>query len=209
MKKKVNTFGICLGIGAVVLIIILSCVFYIIHNIKKKDGDVVRYLRNLKSYSCNMNIKIKNDKQNINYTCKQTYLLGSGYKLELNKKRIMFYKENKIYTKDMENKKSYIIPKDFDEVYKLTLIGEYIDLIYTNDNTKYSLQNIDGTEYAIIKIIIPNQNRNTKYALMYVNTEDNAPYKISIYDTMGNEKIQISYTDFDTNAKLDPKTFEF
>ena len=46
----------------------------------------------MESYTTNMNMDIKNDKQTINYKAKQTYLRGGGYNLELNKIEYLFIK---------------------------------------------------------------------------------------------------------------------
>ncbi|WP_234123058.1 germination lipoprotein GerS-related protein [Clostridium hydrogenum] len=207
MNKKISFVKISLGICAVLVIVSILFVYHIFNIIKYKDKNVVTYLKNLKSYSCNTDITIKNDKQDVNYKCSQVYALGSGYRMELNKGRTMIFKENKIYVKDKENKATYVTPDSFDEVFKLSFIGEYIGMLYTNENTKYSLIKTNGVEYAIIKITIPNQNRNIKYAEMYVDTKNNVPYKVSIYDDKDKERIQIMYKEFKPNISVDKGAF--
>lgn len=45
----------------------------------------IDYLKSLDSYSCDINMKIENDKQTINYTGKQFYDKKYGYRFELDK----------------------------------------------------------------------------------------------------------------------------
>ena len=53
------------------------------------EKDTITYLKNLKSYSTDMNMEVKNDKQKLNYSGRQIYSLGLGYRLELNNERVL------------------------------------------------------------------------------------------------------------------------
>lgn len=192
------------------LLLLLSSVLFTSCDKKPKDtNDITTYLKNMDSYTTNMNMDIKNDKQTINYKAKQTYLKGGGYKLELNKNRVFIYKpDDKIYVNDKNNGKSYVQSKSFDEVYKLSFIGEYIGLLYTNENIKYVTKNVNNIEYTVINLFIPGNNKNINNALLYVNNKTMLPEKMVIYDTSGKEKINITYTNFLANVKIEPTEFK-
>lgn len=74
-------------VTAVFLILVLAIfmIYYFIN--REHEKDIVEYLKDLKSYSCSINIEVKNGKQHIEYNGKQMYRLGSGYRLELNDKK--------------------------------------------------------------------------------------------------------------------------
>lgn len=192
------------------LLLLLSSVLFTSCDKKPKDtNDITTYLKNMDSYTTNMNMDIKNDKQTINYKAKQTYLKGGGYKLELNKNRVFIYKaDDKIYVNDKNNGRSYVQSKSFDEVYKLSFIGEYIGLLYTNENIKYVTKNVNNIEYTVINLFIPGNNKNINNALLYVNNKSMLPEKMVIYDTSGKEKINITYTNFLANVKIEPTEFK-
>ena len=192
------------------LLVLLSSVLFTACNKTPKDtNDITTYLKNMDSYTTNMDMDIKNDKQTINYEAKQTYLKGGGYKLELNKNRVFIYKaDDKIYVNDKNNGRSYVQSKNFDEVYKLSFIGEYIGLLYTNEEIKYVTKNINNIEYTVIKLFIPGNNKNINNGLLYVNNKSMLPEKMVIYDTFGKEKINITYTNFLANVKIDPTEFK-
>ena len=62
--------------------------------------ETIDYLKNMDSYSCDINMKIENDKQTVSYTGKQFYDKRYGYRFELDKSRVLIYKDNKIFVKD-------------------------------------------------------------------------------------------------------------
>jgi len=162
----------------------------------------------MESYTTEMNMELKNDKQTINYKARQSYLRGGGYKLELNNNRVFIYKaDNNIYISDKNNGTKYVQSKDFDEVLKLCFIGEYIGLLYTNEKIKYSMETINDIEYTVINLFIPGSNKNINNAMLYVNSKSMIPEKLLIYDIKGKEKIKITYTDFHPNVKIEPLEF--
>jgi len=144
----------------------------------RDTNDITTYLKNMDSYTTEMNMDVKNDKQTINYKAKQSYLRGGGYKLELNKNRVFIYKnDNKIYVSDKNSGTKYVQSKDFDEVFKLSFIGEYIGLLYTNEEIKYVTKTINNIEYTVIELLIPGNNKNINKALLYVNNKSMLPTK--------------------------------
>ncbi|MFL0249073.1 germination lipoprotein GerS-related protein [Clostridium neuense] len=208
MKEKAKLFKIFLCGCIIIIIAAIAGTYYLLRAINSRDKNVVDHLKELKSYSCDMKFIVKNDKQNLEYNCRQYYLYGKGYRLEINKERNLIYKENAVYVFDKENNKAYAKADKQDDIYKFSFIGEYIGMLYTNQNINYSIRKINGVEYALIKIEIPNQNRNTKYAVMYVNGKNNVPYKVIICDEDNKEKMEIEYSNFIPNDNLDDKLFE-
>jgi len=198
MKKKLLlTLSLLLFFS---FILLTSC------NKKPKNiNDILTFLKNMESYTTEMNMDIKNDKQTINYVAKQTYMRGGGYKLELNNNRVFIYKtDDNIYVSDKNNGRAYVQSKDFDEVFKLSFIGEYIGLLYTNEEMKYTMENINDIEYTVVNLFIPGNNKNINNALLYVNNKNMLPEKLVIYDIKGKEKINITYSKFLPNVKIEP-----
>lgn len=191
------------------LLLTLSFMLLTSCNKKPKDtNDITTFLKNMESYTTEMNMDIKNDKQVINYKVRQSYLRGGGYKLELNNNRVFIFKtDDKIYVSDKNSGIKYVQSKDFDEVFKLSFIGEYIGLLYTNEEIKYDVKKVNDIEYTVIDLFIPGNNKNINNALLYVNTKSMIPEKVVIYDSKGKEKIVITYTKFIPNVKIEPSEF--
>lgn len=200
MKKKLLILFL---MSLTLFVLLLGCN----KNVKNTE-KAIDYLKNLNSYSCEMNMKIQNDKQVINYSGKQFYDEKYGYRFELDKNRILIYKDNKIFVKDLQNGLSYDTDKDFDSVFKLCFIGEYIRLIYTNEKIENSFKNINNEEYQIIHLDIPGNNKNISKSDLYVNVRDDIPKYLIIYDNKGREKINIEYSNFKSNPELQKELFD-
>jgi outer membrane lipoprotein-sorting protein len=121
---------------------------------------------------------------------------------------VFIYKtDDNIYISDKNNGTKYVQSKDFDEVLKLCFIGEYIGLLYTNEEIKYEMKKVKDIEYSIINLFIPGNNKNINNALLYVNSKSMIPERLVIYDIKGNEKINITYTNFLPNVKIESSEF--
>ncbi|NFF61183.1 hypothetical protein FDB08_05390 [Clostridium botulinum] len=203
MRKKI----MLLALG---IFIILGGIF-ILGNKSNKEinpNDAIDYLKNLNSYSCDVSVHIKNSKQEIEKNCKQFYNKKFGHRLDIGDKRILLYKENDITVRDLNNNKQYKIDKNFDDVYKLSFIEEYIGLLYTNQDIESSFKTIKDREYQLINLTIPGNNRNINKAILYVNLENNNPEKIAIYDIKGKEMLSFLYKNFIPNAEIAEEVFK-
>lgn len=200
MKRKLLILSI---MSFIFLILLSGC------NKNTKDTEkAIDYLKDLDSYSCDINMKIQNDKQVINYSGKNFYDKKYGYRFELDKNRVLIYKEDKIFVKDLQNGLAYDTDKDFDSVFKLCFIGEYIGLIYTNEKIENSFKNVNGEEYQIIHLDIPGNNKNISRADLYVNLRDNFPKYLIVYDNKNKEKINVEYSNFKFNPELQKELFD-
>jgi outer membrane lipoprotein-sorting protein len=173
----------------------------------KNPEDTINYLKDLDSYSCNVNIEIQNDKQKLNYMGKQFYDETYGDRFELGKDRIFIYKKDKIYVKDLKNGSTYNTDEDFDGLFKLCFIDKYIYLIYTNEKVDNSFKNVYNKEYQIITLDIPGNNKNICKAQLYIDTTNNNPKYLIIYDSFGKKRVRVEYNNFKQNVKLDKSLF--
>jgi outer membrane lipoprotein-sorting protein len=191
------------------IIICISLLFLSGCGKDKRDPNVVTtYLKNLDSYTSDVKMNIKNDKQEIIHNIKQFYSKDKGYALILNSSRVMIYKDNKIYVKDLKNNSVYSQNEEFDVFYKFSFVNEYVKMLYTNEEIKYSYEQIDGEENQLMHFIIPGTNRNFNKAVLYVNIKNNLPEKVIIYDNNGEESVEITYDNFRTDEQYDESIFD-
>ncbi len=176
--------------------------------INRKPPEMTSYLKALNSYSVDMDIKVINQRQNLEYSGRQMFLIGLGYKLELNNDKVMIYRDDKIYVTDLYNKQKYVTDENFDDVLRLSFLGEFIGLFYTNQNIEKKYVQINDMNYELIKTSLNCPNRNLSYGILYINISDKKPEKLSIYDYKGNEKLLITYKNFEANAKLSKTLFD-
>ncbi|MDW8800096.1 germination lipoprotein GerS-related protein [Clostridium sp. A1-XYC3] len=198
--------------GTLIILSLMSFAFLILSlgcNRNNRDTEkAIDYLKNLDSYTCDITMKIQNDKQVINYGGKQFYDKKYGYRFELEKSRILIYKDNKIFIKDLQNGLNYNTDRDFDSLFKLSFIGEYIGMIYTNETLKNSFKKINNEEYQVIHLDIPGNNKNISKSELYIDLKDNSPKYLRILDSKDREKVNIEYSNFKANTELQQELFD-
>ncbi|MFR1709005.1 MAG: germination lipoprotein GerS-related protein [Clostridium sp.] len=200
MKKKL--IYTLVSVIAIALIVIASLLM------KGKTEALDEYnaidtLKEIRAYKSNITIEVINDRESNKYEGVQTYKRGIGYKLDLNDNRSFTFKGDEILVKDRESTREYTLNKEFDEVFKYGFIGEYIGLIYTNEELEFSTETINNQEYFIIKTLMPGSNNNIYSGSLYYDIENCVPKKIIIYDNNRRERIIYTYENFNWTDKVD------
>lgn len=175
---------------------------------KSSSEDIIYALKNMDSYTCDVNIDSKNDRQVVSNSGKQYYDKNVGYKFDLGSDRTFTYKNNSIYVNDIKNGSKYTTDMDFDSVYKLTFINEYIGLLYTDEQIKTSIKTKDNVQYVAINLLIPTGNRNMNTAELLVEMNTNLPKYLTIYDEKGNEKLNVTYLNFKPDVQISSEIFK-
>lgn len=174
---------------------------------RNSNEDSLEVIKNLNSYSCECVINFKNGKSPIEYTTIQRYKKKMGSIIELDKDRIFLYKNDKIYVKDLKSKSKYKLENDFDEVFKLSILGEYIGLMYTNQDVTVNVKTINGIEYDVVSLSIPGVNRNIRKGELYIDKNGKYPEELKIFDERGKERITIQYKNFEGNVDIEDELF--
>lgn len=172
------------------------------------NEDTLDLLKSMDSCSSDFELSIINDKGSIDYSGKQYYDRRYGCRLELGKDRVYIYKNNNIYVNDLKSSSKYVLDKDFDELFRLGFISEYISLLYTNEDIKYETKTIDGISYEIVKLTIPGTNPSLNRAELYVEVHSGIPDKVLIYDKENKQKVTIKYKNFNAEVKLNEDIFK-
>lgn len=175
---------------------------------KSSSEDIIYALKNMDSYTCDVNIDSKNDRQVVSNSGKQYYDKNVGYKFDLGSDRTFTYKNNSIYVNDIKNGSKYTTDMDFDSVYKLTFINEYIGLLYTDEQIKTSIKTKDNVQYVAINLLIPTGNRNMNTEELLVEMNTNLPKYLTIYDEKGNEKLNVTYSNFKPDVQISSEIFK-
>lgn len=198
-KKLLILFALVLG---------LSVLFSGCRKIEKNPNEVMDFLKSLNSYSTSYTMEIMNNKQTITYEGKQFFDKKLGYRLEVGEDRVSIYKDDSIYVHDIKNNLNYILNKDFDDIYKISFIKEYIKLLYTDEDIKYEFKNIQGKKFQLIHLTIPGGSREMSRSVMYVDMKTNLPEMVLVYDEKGSERRKITYKNFEVNPILEEKLFK-
>lgn len=174
-----------------------------------EEMRILELLNGIKTYRSSITIEVKNQRNNIKYEGTQVYKKNLGYKLVLNDSRTFIFKGDDIAVKDEESTRAYTLDKSFDEVFKYGFVGEFISLVYTNEELKFEKETIDGKEYYVITTLIPGSNNNIFKGKMYYSIEDYAPKKILILDINNEERVIFTYKNFNWTDKVEDVELDF
>lgn len=199
LKKKLSL---------ILFLIVISIAFDSCTMISKKHFDAVSYLGDIKSYTSDMVINVKNKRQVIEYNVKSFYSVSDGYRVEIGKDRVYIYNRDKVYVSDIENGAFYVMNKDEDNVFKYSFIQEFLNIVYTDEKVDTSYVKENNKSYQVISVILPGSNRNMYKETLYFLVDDKRPEKAIVYNTKDEETIEISYKNFKANAKVDKKLFK-
>ncbi|WP_291581813.1 germination lipoprotein GerS-related protein [Clostridium sp. UBA6640] len=197
-----------LAIGS---LIVLTIVFFIIRGLKSpvtEEVQITEYLKNIKAYKSDVIIEMNNSKQNLTYNGKQAYMKNSRYILELEDERVFDFNSDQLVVKDKHNNREYALSSDFDEVLKYCFIGEFIGLLYTNEEINYSIDQVDDTQCLAIDLLLPGINKNIHRGVMYINLNNGLPKEFRILDIKGKEKVKCTYENFIELEKIEDYEFE-
>lgn len=194
--------------------IVIALIFGILFiKVKSKDvseeNRIIEYLGEIKAYTCEVSIKVINDKETNVYEGTQKYIKDFGFKLDLNDERTFIFKGDSIEVKDNNSERQYTLEKDFDEVFKYGFVGAYIGLVYTNEELKFQKEVINDKEYFVITTLIPGSNNNLYEGSMYYDIAEHEPSKIIIYDNKHNERVVYSYKNFEWTDKESDMNIDF
>jgi len=174
---------------------------------EKQPEDVITYLKELGTYSCDFDITVKNDKQELKYNGKQFYDQNIGYRVELGSDRTMIFKDKKIYVSDLKNGSRYVTEEEFDSLLGVTFVGKYIGLIYIDEELRTYYKTINNKKYQLIEVTIPGGIREMNKGVMYVDTEDYLPDHLIVYDVNNKEKLVVYYRNFIPNEEIKKELF--
>ncbi|MEG2289122.1 MAG: germination lipoprotein GerS-related protein [Clostridium sp.] len=160
------------------------------------EYNVIERLNEIKAYQSNITIEVINSKETNKYQGVQIYKKDIGYRLDLNDGRSFTFKGDEIQVKDNESTRAYTLDKEFDDVFKYGFIGEYIGLIYTNEELRFETEIINNQKCFIITTLIPGSNNNIYEGSLYYDVDSYVPNKIIIYDNNKRERIIFTYENF-------------
>jgi len=192
---------------ASVIILMFSVVCSGCKRKEKEPENVIDYLKEIGTYSCDFDITLKNDKQELKYSGKQFYDCNMGYRVELGSDRVMLFKDKKIYVSDLKNSSKYVTEEEFDSLFRVTFVGKYIGLIYIDEELKTYYKTVNGKKYQLIEVTIPGGIREMNKGVMYVDTVDYLPDHLVIYDIEGKEKLTVYYRNFIPNEEMKKELF--
>ena len=207
-EKNNKKLKLMLIIGLISIIIIMIVV------IKNKNGttkiskignnsssqEIVDYILNIESYSSEVDVEIKSNKNSNKYKLKQNYIKDEkniqevvepqniqGVKIINEKNNLKIENTNLSLTKIIENYQD-IANNQLD-------LSTFITDYKNNNNSKFT----EKENKIIMETTSQNENQYRKYETLYISKENGKPEKMEIKDTNQNVIIYIIYNEININ----------
>lgn len=170
-------------------------------------------LMELNSYTCNVTMRIANNKSTMEYKLKHYYKKPDKYKIEVLEPKelegqITVYngKQAFIYHPKINQ---FLATENFTgSVQHNAFIGSFLHYLNSLEKLKVRNQNIDKKDYFVLEFDISGRNQYMCLQKIWIDTVAGVPVKSEIYDKDGNVTAELLYSDFVLNVKLQDKDFE-
>lgn len=198
MKKKI-LFSLILG-G--LLIIIISGFVYI-----KKSNTPEGILEKVQNYSdikAKVRIVLNGNEGDFDQQCEMYYSNDFGKKLEIGQDSYIIEENGELNLIDNKTSNKFKLPKYKDNIYNLTFPKEML----SNSINKMEAVKIEGKNYIVVDIDLPENNYNMKKATLCIDSAKKVPIEAIIKDENGERKGNIVYSEFQTDEKVEKEKFE-
>ncbi len=197
-----------------IIIIFLGCIFLFgCSSTVGKEEKIIKKLKDINSYTCNVTVKAKNNKSVMEYELKHYYKKNTGFRVEVIKPKelkgqILIYTANKFLSYNPASDNTLSVD-DSNEIFGYhMLLGTFLQ--YYNE---YNIEETKSESYKDFKcytyrLTLANSNTYMNQVKCYVNKENGLPVKMDILDKDGNKTTEVEYTDFVWNPKIDTEIFE-
>lgn len=184
-------------------ITLISVIVFFRHNYVPTKEEVIENVKNIDSYSCNVEYVIKNSKNIYDEKVNLIYDKKLGIRIEFDNDRVKIYKDGYISVTD--NGDEYELEKNTDIVYPLASISNI--LANNVENVQEGKEEWGDTIYIKIRVNLPFQNKHLSYAYIFIDKEEKIPVLTQIFDINDEERLNIIYKDFIKLKEVDKSLF--
>lgn len=175
---------------------------------KVTPEEILDEIKKVNAYTVEVTYVIKNARGEIKEQSIQFYDKTIGTRVDFGQDRILIYKDNKIFIKDLKSNNTYEVDNNFDQFYKLAFLNEVGKYILNDEEFKYHYSDIEGKRFLILEFSTLSSNENLYKEVFIIDIEKKSPREMIIYDKRGNERGRITYNNYKKADKLDKKLFE-
>lgn len=200
----------------IICILIIICVVFTgcgVIKQKKSLEEVNKRLLKLKTYTCDVTMRVTNNKSTMEYKMKHFYKSPDKYRIEVLapeelQGQVTIYNGHISYIYH-PGINQHLITEDFsDSVEYNSFAGSFMEHIGKADNIKISYEKYDEDECVVIEFEMPGPNRYMHIEKLWIDGSEIVPLKAEIYGSDGKTYIEIYYDSFVFNPKLEDGIFE-
>lgn len=197
------------------MLVVVCVIFTGCKGLRPKRGydEVSRKLIALKDYTCDVKMRVTNNRSTMEYQLKQYYKSPDKYKTEVlapkeleGQVTIFNGSSSYIYHPRIDQ---YLVTEDFSgSVEYNSFIGSFINHIKKSEGIKVSSEKEGEKELFTLEFGIPEPNKYMSIEKLWLDPEAIVPVKAEIYGNDGKTNVEIYYYNFVCNPGLKDGDFE-
>lgn len=204
MYRKV----ICLLI--IVCVVLNGCSGF--SSVKSFDGAIEK-LQKLKSYTCDVEMSVTNNKSTMEYKLKHSYMSPDKYRIEVVepkgfKGQVTIHNNEGTYIYH-PSINEYLAAENFSESHEhQAFIGSFISYMKDKEKLKVDKEEAQDKFYYVIEFEVPKPNDYMNREKIWIDAGSIMPEKAEIYDKNGKITVSVRYANFVCNPELNERDFE-
>ena len=200
----------------VISVLIIICVVFTgcaVLKPKRNFEEVSKRLLKLETYTCDVTMKVANNKSVMEYKLKHYYKSPDKYRVEVLEPKelegqVSIYNGNSacIYHPGINQ---YLVTENFSgSVEYNAFIGSFMNHVKDTDKIKISSETEGKQELIVLEFEVPEPNNYMQNEKIWLDAENTMPVKAEIYGNDGKTSVEIYYNNFVFNPGLKDGDFE-
>ncbi|MGE5630396.1 MAG: LolA family protein [Caulobacteraceae bacterium] len=179
---------------------------------EKTFDAACKKLLELKSYTCDVTMKVMNNKSTMEYKMKHFYISPGKYRVEVVepeelKGQVTIYDGEHSYIYHPKINAQLVTENFPDSLECDAFIGSFISRFKDMKNVKITKEK-DNDNLYMLEFEVPEPNSYKVLERLWIDTLNAVPVKAEIYGADGKTTVSIRYTNFGYNPKLNERDFE-
>ena len=196
--------------------LVIACVIFTGCALFKPGRDfeeVSRRLLKLETYTCDVTMRVANNKSIMEYRQKHYFKSPDKYRIEVLAPKelegqVTIYNGNRSYIYHPRINQ-YLVTENFSgSVEYNSFIGSFMGHIRKTDDVKISSEKDGERELFVVEFDVPKPNNYMQHEKIWLDAESTVPVKAEIYGNDGKTNVQIYYSNFVYNPGLKDGDFE-
>lgn len=199
----------------IICLLIFACILFMGcggQGSKRSYEEISKKLVELKDYTCDVTMRVTNNRSTMKYRLKHLYKSPGRYRVEVQeplelKGQVTIYngESSYIYHPRIDQ---YLITENFPgSVEYNSFIGSFIDRLAKRPEIKISRGMEGEKELYILEFEISPSNRYMRIERLWLDPEAAVPVKAEIYGDDGKRSVEIYYNNFVCNSGLKDEEF--
>jgi outer membrane lipoprotein-sorting protein len=195
--------------------LIIVCVFFTGCSVLKSRSsfeEVSKRLLKLETYTCDVTMRVVNNKSIMEYKLKHYYKSPDKYRIEVLAPKelegqVTIYngRSSYIYHPGINQ---YLITENFSgSVDYNAFIGSFMNHITKTDDIRISNEKSGEKELILLEFEVPEPNSYMRLEKIWIDAENSVPIKAEIYGDDGRTSVEVQYNNFVYNPKLKDEDF--